>query len=212
MKQLLRAGLCMLAVLAALVIFRLNVSSAPKARPVSVAAPTAVPTAAPVSVTLPPPTTVPLPPTPSPTPPPFTTSEEAEAYLLGLLDEEGYIPITDTLPACFDSVPESYIKLDGIYSRPNPGTGQGEMIIQYWYCLDPARILTFQQVWDEPLPQGSNELAYTCWRLSPYFRTTGWVNYSVRYSTNLDSSYISARLDSINAITRAEAEFMTHIS
>ena len=212
MKQFLRAGLCMLAVLAALVIFRLNGPSAPKAHPVSVAASTAVPTAAPVSVTLPLPTTVPLPPTPSPTPPPFTTGEEAEAYLLGLLDEEGYMLNTDALAVCFDSVPESYTKLDGIYSRPNPGTGQGEMIIQYWYCLEPARVLTLQQVFSEPLPQGSNELAYTCWRLSPYFRTTGWVNYSVRYSTNLDSSYVSAGLDSINAITRAEAEFMTHIS
>ena len=208
MKQIIRAGLCMLLVMAALLGFRLI----HKAEPREAYLPDASPTVAPVSVTLPPPTMVPIPAMPSPTPPPFTTGAEAEAYLLAQLETEGYAPATGTPAVCFASVPEAYTKLDGVYSRPNPGTGRGEMVIQYWYCLDPARILTLQQVVGEPLPQGSNELAYTCWRLSPYFRTTGWVNYSVRYSANLDSSYVSVGLDSINTITRAEAEFMTHIS
>jgi len=68
MKQILRAGLCMLLVLLALAGFKLFYQPAPDTRPTH----TAAPSAAPASVTLPPPTTVPLPPTPSPTPPPFT--------------------------------------------------------------------------------------------------------------------------------------------
>lgn len=213
MKQLIRAGLTMLAVSLALLVFSFispDRQEASKASPASPAAVTASPS--PVSFTLPPHTSQPLPPTPSPTPPPFTTEQELLEYLAQQLEQAGYKPADETGLASFDSVPENYRKLEGAYMRLDPGTGEDEMYIQYWYCLEPARILSLQQVFSRSAPQGSNNIEYYNLRNFPYFKTDGWVNYRVNYSTDIDGSYLSVLLDSFDRLSSEELEFISHIS
>ena len=81
MKQLLRAGISMLAVLAALLAFRAFMPSVDETPPVS-ALGSSVEEVQPVSVTLPPYTPQSIPPTASPVPPPFETEQELLEYLV----------------------------------------------------------------------------------------------------------------------------------
>lgn len=206
MKQILRPGLCMLLVLLALAGFKLFYHPAPDSKLISIAA-SSVP---PVSITLPPPTTLPLPPTPLPTLPPFTTEEELQAHLLEQLEQAGY---TSAEPSgriiSFDSVPDGYVKLDGLFAKSDPGGSEGSIYLQYWYCLSPCRIVSLQQ--SESAGPVSEQFTYENLRSYPYFLSVGWVNYQASYLTGLDGFCINVVLSSIEDVPEDELEFLIHL-
>lgn len=206
MKQLLRAGLCMLAVLLALAGFKLFCRPAQATRPVH----TPAPTASPISVTLPPPTVAPLPPSPSPTPPPFTTEEELQNYLLEQLAQDGYwlAEAADHIIG-FDSVPDGYSKLDGIFKKPDPGSPEAAIYLQYWYRLAPCRIVSLQQA--EGAGSVTESFTYENLRLYPHFLTTGWVNYKATYLTSLDGYCITVGLSAIEDVPEDELKFLLRL-
>lgn len=206
MKRILRPGLCMLLVLLALASFKLFYHPAPDSKPIRVAAPSVQP----VSITLPPPTTLPLPPTSPPTTPPFTTEEELQAHLLEQLEQAGYTPAEPSgRIISFDSVPDGYVKLDGLFVKPDPGGSEGSIYLQYWYCLSPCRIVSLQQ--SESASSVSEQFTYENLRSYPYFLSVGWVNYRATYLTGLDDFCINAVLSSIEDVPEDELEFLIRL-
>lgn len=105
MKQLLRAGISMLAVLAALLAFGFFVPVRDEKPPAPYQAASTAEVQA-VSVTLPPYTPQSIPPTASPVPPPFETEQELLDYLRAQLEQQGYQEAPAPELASFGPLPE----------------------------------------------------------------------------------------------------------
>ena len=209
MKQLLRAGISMLAVLAALLAFRAFMPSRDETTPVS-ALSSSVEEVQPVSVTLPPYTPQSIPPTASPVPPPFETEQELRDYLSARL-EEGYQQVQAVDLAAFGSLPEGYVKLEGVYMRLDPGGSGDEMYIQYWYDLEKDRILSLQQVFGSGDCQETQGVEIHNLQNFPYFETGSWISFRANYSNRLEDGCVNALLYSPDRLLPEDVEFMAQI-
>lgn len=210
MKQLLRAGISMLAVLAALLAFRAFMFSRDETPPVSTLS-SSVEEVQPVSVTLPPYTPQSIPPTASPVPPPFETEQELTDYLSAWLEEDGYQQVQAGDLAAFGSLPEGYVKLEGVYMRLDPGGTGTEMYIQYWYDLEKDRILSLQQVFGSGDCQETQGVEIHNLQSFPYFETGSWITFRANYSAMLEDGYVNALLYSPDRLLPEDVEFMAQI-
>lgn len=210
MKQLLRAGISMLAVLAALLAFRAFMPSGDETPPVS-ALGSSVEEVQPVSATLPPYTPQSIPPTASPVPPPFETEQELRDYLSARLEEDGYQQVQAVDLAVFDCLPEGYVKLEGVYMRLDPGGSGDEMYIQYWYDLEKDRILSLQQVFGSGDCQETQGVEIHNLQSFPYFETGSWITFRANYSNRLEDGCVNALLYSPDRLLPEDVEFMAQI-
>ena len=210
MKQLLRAGISMLAVLAALLAFRAFVPSGDETPPVS-ALSSSVEEVQPVSVTLPPYTPQSIPPTASPVPPPFETEQELRDYLSARLEQDGYQQVQPGDLAAFGSLPEGYVKLEGVYMRLDPGGSGDEMYIQYWYDLEKDRILSLQQVFGSGDCQETQGVEIHNLQSFPYFETGSWISFRANYSNRLEDGCVNVLLYSPDRLLPEDVEFMAQI-
>lgn len=201
----------MLAVLAALLAFRVFMPSRDETSPVT-ALDSSVEKVQPVSVTLPPYTFQSIPPTASPVPPPFETEQELLDYLAGQLEEEEYQKVQAQELAAFSGLPEGYIKLEGVYMRLDPGGTGTEMYIQYWYNLERDRILSLQQVVGSGGCQSTQNVEIHNLQSFPYFETGNWITFRANYSAMLEDSCVYAALYSPDRLLPEDVEFMSHIS
>ena len=211
MKQFLRAGISMLAVLAALLAFRAFMPSGDETPPVS-ALSSSVEEVQPVSVTLPPYTPQSIPPTASPVPPPFETEQELTDYLSARLEQDGYQQVQAGDLAAFGSLPEGYVKLEGVYMRPDPGGSGDEMYMQYWYDLDKSRILCLQQVFGSGGCQETKGVEIHNLQSFPYFETGSWIAFRANYSAGLEGSCVNAVLYSPDRLLPEDVDFMAAIT
>lgn len=211
MKQLLRAGISMLAVLAALLAFRVFMPVREEAAPVTSAGSTGAEAQA-VSVTLQPYTPQSIPPTASPVPPPFETEQELLDYLSDRLEQDGYQQVQAGDLAAFAGLPESYVKLEGVYMRLDPGGSGDEMYIQYWYDLEKDRILCLQQVFGSGGCQETQGVEIHNLQSFPYFETGNWISFRANYSNRLEGSYVNALLYSPDRLLAEDVEFMSQIT
>ena len=211
MKQLLRAGISMLAVLAALMVFSIFMPARDTAVPVAAAKSAGVQAQA-GSVTLPPYTPQPIPPTASPVPAPFDTEQEMLDYMSGQLAQEGYQEVQADGLAAFSALPESYCKMDGIYMRPDPGGSGDPMYLQCWYDTESSRILKLQQVYSSADYQLSQGIEIYNLQSFPYFETGNWISFRANYSARLEDSYVNAVLYSPDRLLAEDVEFMSQIA
>lgn len=207
MKQLLRAGISMLA---ALLAFSFLVPHRNEKAPAPFRASSTAEVQA-VSVTLPPYTPQSIPPTPSPVPPPFETEQELQEYLHSILERDGYQETQAGDLAAFGSLPENYSKLAGVYMRLDPGGSGDEMYIQYWYNPDTNRILSLQQVFGSGDCQETQGVEVYNLQSFPYFETGSWITFRANYSTRLEGSCVNAVLYSSDRLGAEDVEFMSQI-
>lgn len=211
MKQLLRAGISMLAVLAALLafVFFVPVRDEKPQAPYQAASTAEVQA---VSVTLPPYTPQSIPPTASPVPPPFETEQELLDYMSGQLAQEGYQKVQAGGLAVFSALPESYCKMDGVYMCPDPGGSGDEMYIQCWYALGRGRILSLQQVFGSGGCQETKGVEIHNLQSFPYFETGSWITFRANYSAGLEGSCVNAVLYSPDRLLPEDVDFMAAIT
>ncbi len=210
MKQLLRAGISMLAVQAALLAFKALMPSRDEGSSVAVSG-SARAEVQPVSVTLPPYTPQSIPPTASPVPPPFETEPELLDDMSGQLAQEGYQEVQAGGLAVFSALPESYCKMDGVYMCPDPGGSGDKMYIQCWYNPDTNRILSLQQVFGSGDCQETQGVEVYDLQSFPYFETGSWITFRANYSTRLEGSCVNAVLYSSDRLGAEDVEFMSQI-
>ena len=211
MKQLLRAGISMLAVLAALLAFRAFMPAGDDSAATAPAAESSEAQVQAVYVTLPPYTSQPIPPTASPLPPPFETEQELLEYLGAQLEQDGYQQVQSGDLAIFASLPEGYVKLEGVYMRPDPGGSGDEMYMQYWYDLDKSRILCLQQVFGSGDCQQTQGVEIHSLQNFPYFESGSWIRFRANYRAGLDGSCVYALLYSPDRLLPEDVEFMAQI-
>ena len=210
-KQLIRAGISMLAVLAALLAFKALMPSRDAGSSVTVSGDTGAEVQA-VSVTLPPYTSQSIPPTASPVPPPFETEQELLDYLSAQLEQQGYHKAQAPKLAVFSSLPEGYAKLEGAYMRLDPGGSGNQMYIQYWYDLEKGRILCLQQVFGSEDCQTTQGVEIHNLQSFPYFETGNWITFRANYSAGLEDSCVNALLYSPDRLLPEDVEFMASIT
>lgn len=212
MKQLLRAGISMLAVLAALLAFKGLMPAGDDSAATAPAAESSEAEVQAVSVTLPPYTPQSIPPTASPVPPPFETEQELLDYLRSILEREGYQQVRAGELAVFSSLPEGYAKLEGAYMRLDPGGSGNQMYIQYWYDLEKGRILCLQQVFGSEDCQTTQGVEIHNLQSSPYFETGNWITFRANYSNRLECGYVNALLHSPSRLVPEDVDFMAAIT
>ena len=201
----------MLAVLAALLAFRVFMPSRDETSPVT-ALDSSVEKVQPVSVTLPPYTFQSIPPTASPVPPAFETEQELQDYLRAQLEQQGYQEAPAPELASFGPLPEGYVKLEGVYMCPDPGGSGDEMYIQCWYAPGRSRILSLQQVFGSGDCQETKGVEIHNLQSFPYFETGSWIAFRANYSAGLEGSCVNAVLYSPDRLLPEDVEFMSHIS
>jgi len=103
-------------------------------------------------------------------------------------------------------VPSGYSKLDGVFTKPDPGIPEATICLQYWYCLSPCRVVSLQQ--SESSGPITESFTYENLRLYPHFLSTGWVNYKASYLTGLDGFCINVVLSSIEDVPEDELKFL----
>lgn len=211
MKQLLRAGISMLAVLAALLAFKALMPSRDEGSSVAVSG-SARAEVQPVSVTLPPYTPQSIPPTASPVPPPFETEQELLDYLRAQLEQQGYQEAPAPELASFGPLPEGYVKLEGVYMCPDPGGSGDEMYIQCWYAPGRGRILSLQQVFGSGGCQETKGVEIHNLQSFPYFETGSWIAFRANYSAGLEGSCVNAVLYSPDRLLPEDVDFMAAIT
>ncbi len=211
MKQLLRAGISMLAVLAALLAFRVFIPARDDRAPASSAGSSGAEVQA-VSVTLPPYTPQSIPPTASPVPPPFETEQELLDYLAAQLEQQGYQEAQAPELAAFDSLPEGYVKLEGAYMCLDPGGSGDEMYMQYWYHPEKNRILCLQQVFGSGDCQATQGVEIHNLQSFPYFETGSWINFRANYSNRLEGGCVNAVLYSPDRLLPEDVDFMASVT
>lgn len=200
----------MLAVLAALLAFRLFMPIRDEAAPASLTGSTGAEVQA-VSVTLPPYTPQPLPPTASPVPPPFETEQELQDYISLRLEQDGYQEVQAGDLATFSALPEGYSKLEGAYMRLDPGGTGTELYIQYWYNLEKDRILCLQQIFGSGDCQQTQGVEIHNLQSFPYFETGNWITFRANYSAMLEDGCVIALLYSPDRLLPEDVEFMAQI-
>ncbi len=212
MKQLFRAGISMLAMLAALLAFRAFMPAGDDLAAPAPASESSEAQVQAVSVTLPPYTPQSIPPTASPVPPPFETEQELQEYLTAQLEREGYQQVRAGELAVFSSLPEGYAKLEGAYMRLDPGGSGNQMYIQYWYDLEKDRILCLQQVFGSAGCQETQGVEIHNLQSFPYFETGNWITFRANYSNRLEGGYVNALLHSPSRLVPEGVEFMASIT
>lgn len=211
MKQLLRAGISMLAVLAALLAFKALMPSRDEGSSVAVSG-SARAEVQPVSVTLPPYTPQSIPPNASPVPPPFETEQELLDYMSGQLAQEGYQKVQAGGLAVFSALPESYCKMDGVYMCPDPGGSGDPMYVQCWYDPGKDRILSLQQVFGSGDCQETKGVEIHNLQSFPYFETGSWIAFRANYSAGLEGSCVNTVLYSPDRLLPEDVDFMAAIT
>lgn len=211
MKQLLRAGISMLAVLAALLAFGFFVPVRDEKPPAPYQAASTAEVQA-VSVTLPPYTPQSIPPTASPVPPPFETEQELLDYLRAQLEQQGYQEAPAPELASFGPLPEGYVKLEGVYMCPDPGGIGDEMYIQCWYAPGRGRILSLQQVFGSGDCQETKGVEIHNLQSFPYFETGSWIAFRANYSAGLEGSCVNTVLYSPDRLLPEDVDFMAAIT
>ena len=200
----------MLAVLAALLAFRLFMPIRDEAAPVPVSESSDTELQA-VSVTLPPYTPQSIPPTASPVPPPFETEQELQDYISLRLEQDGYQEVQAGDLATFSALPEGYSKLEGTYMRLDPGGTGTELYIQYWYNLEKDRILCLQQIFGSGDCQQTQGVEIHNLQSFPYFETGNWITFRANYSAMLEDGCVNALLYSPDRLLPEDVEFMAQI-
>ena len=113
--------------------------------------------------------------------------------------------------AAFGSLPEGYVKLEGVYMRLDPGGSGDEMYIQYWYDLEKDRILSLQQVFGSGDCQETQGVEIHNLQNFPYFETGSWISFRANYSNRLEDGCVNALLYSPDRLLPEDVEFMAQI-